>query len=181
MGNQEKPKRLERKTLYESEWLNLHRDQVLLPAGRLLEQYHIIEMKKDSIASIVVNKEEEILLVKTPRYPTDSIEWEAPAGFLENENEIFEGAYREILEETGLGTKNHKLIYKYYPVNGISDSLTYVICCEVTDEVKKFDRNETIEIKWFAIEELKEMIAKNLIMSGPTLIALLHFMSPDFT
>ncbi len=174
-----KPQRLERETIYSSEWLNLHRDRVLLPAGRLLEQYHIIEMKKDSVASIITNEENNVLLVKTARYPTDSIEWEIPTGFLESESDIFDGAYREVLEETGILTANHRLIYKYYPVNGISDSITYIVHCEANDDIKEFDKNETVEIKWFSKKSLMEMISKNLIMCGTTLVALLHYFSTN--
>ena len=38
------PVRLARTVLYESPWVNLYRDRVALPTGRILEQYHFLDL-----------------------------------------------------------------------------------------------------------------------------------------
>ncbi len=83
-----KPERLSREVIYESEWLDLYVDKVLLPAGRILDQYHTISVKKQSIASIITNSQDEILLVNVFRYPTNSIDWEIPASFVEDKKNL---------------------------------------------------------------------------------------------
>ena len=38
------PVRLARTVLYESPWVNLYRDRAVLPTGRILEQYHFLDL-----------------------------------------------------------------------------------------------------------------------------------------
>ena len=96
-----KPKRLSRTVIYENPWVNLYVDKVRFPDGRIIEQHHLLDFEKEAVAALVENSEGQVLLVHVYRYTTDTIEWEIPAGSVEEGESILEAARREVWEESG--------------------------------------------------------------------------------
>ena len=172
-----KPKRLSRMTIYENPWVNLYIDKVQFPGGRIIDKHHILEFEKDGVAALVINPQGEILLIRAYRYTTDSIEWEIPAGSAEKGEEILETAAREIWEESGYETTDHKLVYTYYPINGISNQIFHIVHCQATQKTGDFDQNEVNSIKWVSKKEVEEMIGRKLIRDGFSLTALLLYLT----
>lgn len=169
-----KPKRLSRKVVYRSDWLDLFVDKVVYPAGRRVD-HHVVHFKTHSVAAIVENARREILLIRSYRYITDSIEWELPAGRLEKGESVFQGAKREVLEETGFETVGHRRIYTFHPINGLADKVFHVVRCRAVRDTGMFDRNEVAGLRWFPERVLKRMIRRNQIKDGYALTALLLF------
>ena len=99
-------KKLGRKTVYESNWLDLHLDKVELNDGSIIESFHVVDHHREGVTVVVENEKEEILFVKAYRYLTNSEEWETPAGGAERNEDILETGKREVLEETGYHIKN---------------------------------------------------------------------------
>ncbi|MGB0389642.1 MAG: NUDIX hydrolase, partial [Ardenticatenaceae bacterium] len=99
-----KPKQLSRTVIYESPWVNLYVDQVRFPSGDVVDDYHIVDFKKDAVVVLVENEQQEVLFVHSYRYATDSLEWELPAGLIEAGEDPLETAQREVLEESGYQT-----------------------------------------------------------------------------
>ena len=95
------PKRLDRKPIYESQWINLYIDKVLMPSGKIIEKYHQLDYPKDSITVLLFNAKSEICFIKSLRYTTQKIEWELPAGGVEKGEDVLAAAEREVMEETG--------------------------------------------------------------------------------
>ncbi len=173
-----KPVRLARQVIYQNFWLNLYRDRVQLASGTILEQYHILDFERTSVAMVMENSRHEIMMVRLYRYPTDKIQWEVPAGNLEPGEEILAGAQRELLEETGYQSVDHRLVYSFYPFNGMSNKIFHIVACRAveTGVVEHSDKDEIIEHRWFSPQQLREMIKSRAIEDGYTLTALLmHF------
>ena len=171
-----KPKRLSRTAIYENPWVNLYVDKVQFPDGRIVEKHHLLDFEKEAVAVLVENAQGQILLVHVYRYTTDTIEWEIPAGIVENDEPILEAARREVWEESGYETINHGLIYTYYPMNGISNAVFHIVRCQSTRKTGDFDRNEVKEFKWVARQEIQEMVEHKLIKDGFSLTALLMYL-----
>lgn len=171
-----KPKRLARTIVYENPWVNLYIDRVQFPGGRIIDQHHLLDFEKEAVAVVVENAQKEILLVHAYRYPTDTIEWEIPAGSVETGETILETARREVWEESGYETTRHALIYSYYPMNGISNKVFHIVRCQATRKTGDFDRNEVRTFKWLARPEIMAMIRQQRLKDGFSLTALLlHF------
>lgn len=171
-----KPKRLSRMVIYENPWVNLYVDKVQFPDGRIIEKHHLLDFEKEAVAVLVENAQSQILFVHAYRYAIDTIEWEIPAGVLENGESILEAAEREVQEESGYETTNHELIYTYYPMNGISNAVFHIVRCQSTRKTGDFDRNEVKEFKWVARQEIQEMVEHKLIKDGFSLTALLLYL-----
>ncbi len=169
------PKRLERTTIYQSEWINLYTDRVQLPSGRIIEKYHILDYPKEGVSVLATNEKGEICLIKSIRYSTGKLEWEIPGGMIEKGEDILEAGGREFFEETGFRVKALELAYSFNPSNGMSARVGHVAFAQLDESMaqEKFDTDETKEVHWLSKEEAEDLLGKNEIMDSFTLIPLL--------
>lgn len=78
--NNELIKKLDRKIIYESDLISLYCDKVQMPDGNIIESFHKIHYPFKSVSIVIINENDEILMIESRRYSTNSIEWEIPAG-----------------------------------------------------------------------------------------------------
>lgn len=169
------PVRRARTVLYESPWVNLYRDRVALPTGRIVEQYHFLDLGR-AVVVIVQDQEQRILLARVARYPTGTTTWELPAGGIEPGETALEAARREVLEETGHETAGHEEIYVYHPLNGISNQMASVVTCQAGERTGQVDLDEVCSIRWHSRDEIGDLLARREITDGFALVGLLlHF------
>jgi len=168
-----KPERLARETIYTCPWFTLHADRVQLPGGRIAERYHVMEMAHEAAGAVVDDGADNVLLVHSYRYPTDSVQWEVPAGGLEAGESPEEAALREALEESGHICADPRLVYVYYPMNGISTSTFNIVRARAVGAVDACDENEVAEWRWFSRAEIESMLAAGELHDGFSLVALL--------
>jgi ADP-ribose pyrophosphatase len=167
-----KPERLARKTVYESPWVNLYLDTVKFPNGLVIDQFHLLDFPRGAVIAIMENDAGNIMFTHISRYTTGTTEWKLPAGEMEAGESEIETA-REALEETGYTSENHKLMYSYYPMGGSANKHFHIVYCQAIECVQDFDKNEVSETRWFAKDEIRQMIRDKVIMDGFTLTALL--------
>jgi len=167
------PKRLSREVIYENEWVSLYADKVEYPDGYILDRHHVIHFDYESVAVVVQNEREEVLLIKANRYVTQSEEWEIPAGRVDNGELSIKATAREVLEETGYTISEPKLLYKYNPSNGISDQVAAIYKANALKCAGQFDTSEVADIQWVSKEEVAEMLRKNEIRCGVSLTGLM--------
>ncbi|MCL2197509.1 MAG: NUDIX hydrolase [Defluviitaleaceae bacterium] len=167
------PKRLSREIIYESDWVSLYADKVEYPNGYILDRHHLVHFDYKSVAVVVKNEKDEVLLIKSNRYVTQSEEWEIPAGRVDNDEPSIKAATREVLEETGYTITDPQLIYKYNPSNGISDQVVAVYKANALKKEGQFDTLEVMDIKWVSKETVTKMITQNEIRCGLSLTGLM--------
>lgn len=119
-----------------------------------------IKVATDAVCIANENSEKYILLIKREYEPFKN-SWAIPGGFLHNDEELWEGALRELSEETNIGTST--LQPKEVGIFGKIGrdprkriiSVAYLIQLEKRAEVSK--ANETLDVKWININELDEI------------------------
>ena len=169
-----KPERLARKTIYESPWVNLHLDRVKFPAGRVIDEYHVVDMQVEAVGVIVQDDEDRLLMVQAYRYPTDSIDWEIPAGGIDAGETPEIAASREVHEETGVQVGDVEYLYKFHPLNGSCNKIFHLARGTArTAGTNEFDRNEVAGHAWIELGAVRHMLRNNEIRDGYTLAALL--------
>jgi ADP-ribose pyrophosphatase len=166
------PLRLSRRTVYESDWISLHLDRVVFPDGKLIPEYHMVHTR-NAVAVLVENEAGELLFEHSYRYATGRMEWEIPAGGIEEGEEILETARREVFEETGCVTHDHCLIYAYNPANGNIDTRFYIVACRAGIVQGGIDRGEIESFRWMSRAEIEALIRQGELQDGFTLSAVL--------
>jgi hypothetical protein len=58
------PKKLDRKVIYKSNFINLYVDKVLLPSGKIIEKHHQLDYPKDSVSVLILNQKKRSLFYK---------------------------------------------------------------------------------------------------------------------
>lgn len=168
----DRPRRLARRTLYASPWVNLHVDRVAFPGGQIIEQHHALTFDKEAVA-VLVEHHGEILFVEAYRYIIDRIAWEIPAGGIDPGESILAAAEREVQEESGWRTTDHRLIYSFWPIPGIGDKVHHIVHCRAVAQVGAFDANEVRGVRWCTRAAVEEMIGRREQQDGYSLAALL--------
>lgn len=109
----------------------------------------------------IIEKDNKILMVKEAKQKCYG-KWNIPAGHLEDGETIFEGAIREVFEETGCKVKLKNVL----PIiNKELDNNTFLIItftAELLEEHISFNNEEILEVKWTSKAELKNMTSENL-------------------
>jgi ADP-ribose pyrophosphatase len=168
-----KPERLSRETVYKSPWVNLYLDKVRFPNGLVIDKFHLLDFPHAAVTAIVENDLGSIIFVLISRYTTGITGWELPAGGIESGETVIDAAGREVLEETGYTSRDHQLMYSYYPMNGSANKLFHIVHCRAIEQTQDFDKNEVSEPRWFTRNEVKRMLKDRAISDGFALTALL--------
>lgn len=143
----ELPERLDRDVIYESDYVCLYADKVKLPNGSVIDKYHQIHYPHEAVSIVVFNEDGDILLIQSKRYTVMRLEWEIPAGRIENGETKEDAARRECMEETGCTVKDLKFLCTHNPSNGMSDCICHVFAAKVSTESMNIDENEVKQKK----------------------------------
>lgn len=173
MDHHEMPVRLERKVIYESEFICLYTDKVKLPSGHIIEKYHQLHYPKEAVCIVIFNEKDEILLIQNRRYTVGRLEWEIPAGRIEPGETMEEAARRECIEETGCTLKELKYLCSQNPANGMSDSICHCFAAKVLSESKESDTDEIASKKWISRNDVLNMLKNNETKDGVSILGIL--------
>ncbi len=168
------PKRLERTTIYESEHVCLYTDKVCLPSGYIIEKYHQIHYPKEAVAVVIFNEKNDILFIHNRRYTVGHLEWEIPAGKIEEGESLEIAAEREAKEETGCELQELKYLCSQNPANGMSDAVVHVFAARVSTESQIIDTDEVSSKRWFKEGEYLELLRTNGTKDGVSMLAVLY-------
>ena len=168
------PERLNRQVIYESDYVCLYADKVKLPDGCIIDKYHQIHYPKEAVCVVIFNENNEVLLILNKRYTIGRLEWEIPAGKVEEGETITDAAKRECREETGCTLKEIRFLCSQNPANGMSDSICHCFAARVEAETTDFDTNEVASKRWFSKEAVLKMLKNNETRDGVSMLALLY-------
>ena len=118
MNNKKKNwKILSRKLVYDgSPHMKISIDKVELPNGKIINDYHRIEIK-DAVMLLVKNKKGELLTYKEYRHGINCESLTFPAGAIEKDESEIDAAKRELMEETGYIANSFDIINDYISNN----------------------------------------------------------------
>lgn len=107
----------------------------------------------------IIKKDNKILMVQEAQEKCYG-QWNFPAGHLDDGENIFEGALREIFEETGCKVKLTKVL----PIISSKERslIRITFLTELIEENINFDKNEILDVKWIDIDDIKSMDSNTL-------------------
>lgn len=164
-----------RRTMYESDWVNVHLDDVELPDGEHL-RHHVLDFPRGSAGAVFVDDQANTLLLWRHRFITDSWGWEVPAGWIDAGESPKDAALREIEEETGYRANHIEPMVDYFPLAGISNQHYYTFIASEPLFLRSELGNETAAIRWTPIEEVPRLARNGKITDGPSLLMLSYYL-----
>jgi len=109
----------------------------------------------------IIEKDGKYLLVQEAKKKCYK-KWNVPAGHLDFNETLKQGAIREIKEETGCEVAVDGVCYIANRV--IEDDLFVMIIfnCKLINETIKFDKEEILDVKWFGYDEIVNKMENEL-------------------
>jgi ADP-ribose pyrophosphatase len=158
---------LSSKYVFSDRWFKARADSCVFPDGRIIEPYYVVELP-DWCNTIVVTKEERIILVRQYRYPVDQTTFELPGGVIEKNEKPMEAAKREMEEETGYTSDDIEFLLQVAPNPAINNNTAYFFLARnaVPTASDNFDAFEDIDVVSFSKEEIWQLLQDNKIQHG---------------
>lgn len=170
-------KKFEEKTLsteniYKGIIFDVVRDKVELSNGMIRNRDVVLH---NGGVVIVAQNDEKIVLVEQYRYPIKQSQLELPAGKLEKDEDPFEAAKRELLEETGY-TANHweSLGYIFTSPGFASEKLYIYKAQDLTFVKQQPDEGEIIDFVEINVNEVYKLIKNGTINDAKTICGLMR-------
>ena len=107
----------------------------------------------------VLEKNGKFLLVQEAQEKCRG-KWNIPAGHLDPNETIFEGAKREVFEECGCKVELSGVVTIANKVLQDDTFVGIVFSTKIIEENIKFDKEEILDVKWFTYEEIISMKEK---------------------
>lgn len=104
----------------------------------------------------VIERDGKFLLVQEAKEKC-RVKWNIPAGHLDSNETIFDGAKREIKEETGCNVELTGILQIGNRVLEDDVLVSVIFSTKLLDDNITYDSNEILDVKWFTWEELINM------------------------
>ena len=147
-------------------------DKVELENGRSAMREVVHHRGGACIAALT--EKDELYLVRQYRYALGQELWELPAGKLEEGEDPFKAAKRELEEECGLKADQYIDLHPFYPTVGYCSEVIYTWLARGLHPVPMhLDEDEFLTPTKMPLEEVCRMVLEGEIRDGKTVAAVL--------
>ena len=158
-------------------WLTARRDRVQLPDGRINEEFYVLEYP-DWVNVIAVTQEGKFVMIEQYRHGLGEVQMEICAGVVEKGESHLEAAKRELLEESGYGEGNWRLLTVLSGNPSTTNNLTY---CYVAEGVRKIsgqhlDKTEDVAVHILSREEVEKLLKDDALKQSLMVAPLLRYL-----
>jgi ADP-ribose pyrophosphatase len=158
------------KHVYSNDLIKLFEDTLDLDGE---EKIYTRAIRRDYSTIVPFISNNEILVIRSYRHLVDSIQVEAPSGYIEDGESPSQAAKRELEEETGYAAKKivplgyYTLDYTMFEQKG-----NLFVAYDLFNEGKKqLGKMEKIEIDIITINEIKQLLSKGKILNAASIVA----------
>lgn len=155
--------------IFKGRIIDVKLDKVMMPNGELADRE--IVGHPGGVGIVAITDDNKIIMVKQYRKPLEKAIYEIPAGKLDPNEEVEICGKRELLEETGAKAKNFEYLGFMYPSPGFTDEVTHIyLATGLSFGNANPDDDEFLDIEFFDMKTVKEMIMNNEINDGKTIM-----------
>jgi ADP-ribose pyrophosphatase len=155
--------------IYEGRVLNLRRDSVRMPDGRIGRR-EVVE-HDPAVVIIAENDDEDLLFIEQFRYPVMETILEFPAGIVERGEDYAEAAARELQEETGWKPEKLEVVAEVFASPGFTTELFVIFYATGLSQNKlPEDEDEFIVPRFRGRAEVERLLREGAIVDGKTLL-----------
>ena len=167
-------KRVGRELMYKGSMLEFYKDTIVTPDGKTVYWDHIEH--KGAAAVVAVRDDGRIIMVRQFRNSLDKETLEIPAGGINVGEPVKTAAIRELEEETGYKADPdnvRKLISIITAVAFCNEKVDIYVADKLTKSAQQLDEEEYINVEYYTLQELKDMIMNGIIEDSKTISAIL--------
>lgn len=151
-------RRLSRRSAYANPWLELLHDEVLRPDGSP-GIYGVVHLRNAAVGVVVLDEAGRVLLVGQHRYTLDAYSWEIPEGGVPFDEDLLDGAKRELREETGFEAAEWRLLFRFSMSNSVTDEVGAIfLATGLTPGEATPEPSEDLAVRWVTLDEATAMI-----------------------
>ena len=166
-------KTIKENVIYDGKILRLNRDEVELPDGGKAVREVIHHHGGVCILAFVDGK---VPMVRQFRYAYKQEMYELPAGKLEKNENPYDAGIRELEEETGYKAESLTDLGYMYPSCGYTNEIIYLFKANnLTKTQMHLDSDENIDVCYFTLEEIIDMINRNEINDAKTICLVMKY------
>ena len=158
---------IESKRLFSEPWFAVRKDVCELPNGKKHENYFILEYP-DWATAFALTEDNKVVMVRQYRHGLGVISTELPGGVIDKGEDPATAVARELLEETGHEFSSIQLLGKIAPNPATSNNYMHMYLATGGKKVsgQSLDQTEDIEVLFYSIEEVKELLRENKIVQS---------------
>jgi ADP-ribose pyrophosphatase len=158
---------LESEYLYNEPWLTIRKEKCELPNGKIMPAYYTLEYPSWACA-FALTKEGKVVMVKQYRHGLGVISTELPGGVVDKGETPEKAIARELKEETGYEFESYEYIGKICANPATTNNYMYMYIAKggVKVSEQSLDETEDVEVLFYTIDELKELVKSNNIVQA---------------
>lgn len=154
-------KTLRSTVLVDAKYTRVRREEVRLPNGAVIDDFHVIE--SPTWAGVVAcTVEKELVLVRQYRHGHQGPSLELPAGVIEPDEDLLEGAARELREETGFESNELSWLWTCRPEPSRHEQWAHFAFAKNARlrSQQALDATEDISIELRPLSQLDEIVSE---------------------
>ncbi len=168
---------LNRKTLHDYKLMQIEGKEVRSP--RTGKSMDVMAIHFPAwVVVLALTAEQEVVMVNQYRHGSEDVHLELPGGLVDPDDlSPLQAAQRELLEETGYGSRNFRLIGECFPQPAILSNKCF-FCLAMDAEFQQaqaLDEGEDLEVVKIPIADIPLKIHSNSIDNGMSLLAFCYF------
>jgi len=165
-------KQIETKTVFEGMIVNVRQDVAELQNGNTAAR-EVVE-HPGGVGIVPVTADNKVLMVRQYRYPMEEELLEIPAGKLDDGEDPYECAVRELSEETGCTAGKIVDLGEIYPSPGFCREILYIyLALDLSSGEMHLDENELLSVEAYGFGELMEMIMANELRDAKSIVGIM--------
>lgn len=173
-----KGKLLSTDKIFDGGFVKVYKEEYSLPDGRVITKQRISKNNDKDAAIVITRTKDDKYIIVFQNRTNNIVSAEFPSGYIEPNEDVLEGARREILEETGyyVNKKDIKLLDTVIPNIGTETSKVHIIYANnaYKKSSQSLDEDEFINYELFSFDELKYLIDNGYIVSSGNKLAFYH-------
>lgn len=167
-------KRIDHKLVHKGKIVEFYEDTMAFTKGNTAIWDYIHH--KGAAAIIPVMDDGRLIMVRQFRQAAERTTLEIPAGGLDAGETMKEAAVRELEEETGYRSNDVYPLFDMYPAPAYSDEKIGIYYAKnLIPSKQNFDEDECVELEYYTVDELVEMILAGKIQDSKTVAGILAY------